>query len=130
MKSLNNHIQNFIVKRIKKPRKYNYYFYRWLVDAFYKQNDLVLLHTVFPWMRANNLEMLQYTDIFVIGKTIFIYTVRPGLWIGRHGQTIDSLKKLIKESETGHPEYADYKVELIEDNQTAHATPLRYYSYY
>lgn len=107
----------FLHKRITHPRKYDYYFYRWIIEKFAVNKDEMnkILVYLTAWMVIKEHESLhQYlSDIFVFDGRIYIYTRRPGLWIGKAGCIIDDLIHSINYND-GEKIY-DYHIELIED---------------
>ena len=54
---------------------------------------------------------MDFTDIFVVNKDVYIYTRTPGIWIGRGGENINKLEESFNRSNTGE----QYKIRIIED---------------
>lgn len=69
----------------------------------------------FFYFGKNSSVYTNITDVLVLGNTIYIYTKRPGLIIGKAGKDIDDLTKSINYSKDGKKLY-DYHINLIEDN--------------
>ena len=67
---------------------------------------------------------VQFNDIFVVGNIIYIYTLRPGYWIGKGGSEADRL--LVECNYNAEKEkVADYQlrfIELLNDAQSDIAT--------
>lgn len=66
-----------------------------------------------------------FTDIFVIDNYVYIQTPRPGLWIGKCGETIDAITR-----EINHGEKYDYEIKLLEDNTSPLYQIIRWASFY
>ena len=111
-------MKKFIIKHITHPEKYNYFFYRWLVSIFYPDKQSVKLIGVFLWLYHQNSRMIEFTDMFMIDNTIYIYTQRPSFWIGKGGCTMDSLYDYLNKDKDGKKIH-DYHIQIIEDLQSA-----------
>lgn len=61
--------------------------------------------------------MSQINELIVVGNTIFIYTGRPGIIIGKTGRCIDELERTINYDYYGGVRFVNhyYKISLIED---------------
>lgn len=71
------------------------------------------------WMYDNkyNLQKLPLNDIFVLDNKIYIYTFRPGLWIGKAGSTVYSCEDSINHNVDGVKVH-DYEIHFIEIHKT------------
>ena len=105
-------IVKFIDKRIVSPEKYNYFFYRWLISILSnKQVNKNLLSGLIGYFEKST-GNFPFTDIFVLGKKVYIYTIKPGVWIGKRGYRINDLKRYLNS-------YLEFdKIEIIEDKQS------------
>ena len=76
------------------------------------------------WIANNKYETLlpTLTDIYTSNNNVYIKTLRPGLWIGKAGMTIDSLTKYIRESQDN----PDIEINLVEEKGNL----VTFYSYY
>lgn len=80
------------------------------------------------WIVENGKDALLPTlsDIYTCLHTVYIRTIRPGLWIGKNGETIDSLISCLRKM------YPDINVELVENKRSlskvySHYTHLKNY---
>ena len=114
-------MKKFIIKYLRKHisgRSKNYYFWRWVASWFYnKENTEHILACISSYFYHNEKKfpLIDFTDIFVVNKDVYIYTRRPGLWIGLHGKNIDKLEESFNRDNTGE----QYKIRLIEDKISA-----------
>ena len=118
MKSL---VRKYIVKQFcksRRPSQEKYNFLRWLAEKVKdeKETDDVI-RTVAYFLSETRLN-IPFTDIFLVGKRVYIVTVRPGLWIGRKGETVDKLLKRINRRVDGTV-HSDYDVDFIEPKNSA-----------
>lgn len=56
----------------------------------------------------------QLTDILVLGNDVYLYTKRPGIWIGKFGSTLKSLEDRVNHNLDGERIH-DYSINIIED---------------
>lgn len=105
-------IRKYLKKHLKRENKY-YYFYRWFVSISKdKTQTKDMFYAVASWFskntdKVNLINNLQ--DIYVVDNVLYIVTLRPGLWIGKHGSIINSLIDHLKQ------ENPNIEVRLIED---------------
>ena len=59
----------------------------------------------------------QLTDILVLGNDVYLYTKRPGMWIGKSGSTLKSLEDRMNHNLDGERIH-DYKIHIIEDKDS------------
>lgn len=59
----------------------------------------------------------QLTDILVLGNDVYLYTKRPGIWIGKFGSTLKSLEDRMNHNLDGERIH-DYKINIIEDKDS------------
>ena len=59
----------------------------------------------------------QLTDIIVLGNDVYLYTRRPGMWIGKSGSTLKSLEDRMNHNLDG-VRIHDYKIHIIEDKDS------------
>lgn len=97
----------------------DYHFYRYIasfVESREKNKDI--RHSIASWMCDSRHEDLPFSDIFVLDDEIYIYTYRPGLWIGRGGKTIDDCLYHINHKVDG-TKYRKLNIHLIEAKDDA-----------
>ena len=130
---------NYIKKLIKRYLKKNltahpkhYYFLRWLADLVKdnKQTDNVCAG-IARWIYDTNENYLldKLNDLFVIDNNVYIYTYRPGLWIGKGGKTIDSLIHSLNYN-IYNVKTHDYKIQLIEIHKQPYSEVIGYAHFY
>ena len=112
---------NFIENRIVNPRKYNYLFYRWLLGLIIDKDETENVFFKIAYYLNNKREFLSYdfTDIFILNNNVYIYTTRPGLWIGKGGKEIDDLENCINYNYNGETKLHDYHIRIIEDTESS-----------
>ena len=59
----------------------------------------------------------QLTDILVLGNDVYLYTKRPGIWIGKFGSTLKSLEDRVNHNLDGDKIH-DYSINIIEDKDS------------
>ena len=94
-----------------------------VVDDKEKTKDV--LCSIADWMFENDYVKLPFNDIFVIDDEVYIYTLRPGLWIGKAGKTIDNCIYRINHKVDG-TKYRDLHINLIEARKNATAEIYNY----
>ena len=118
MKSL---VRKYIVKQFCKssrPSSEKYIFLRWLAEKTKDRKETnYVIRTIAYFLEETNL-ILPYTDIFLVGKRVYIVTVRPGLWIGKGGSVVNNLLKRINCGLDG-TKNSDYSVDFIEPKDSA-----------
>lgn len=80
-------------------------------------NDVCLFIGVWLIEKSQTLDTYQLTDIIVLGNDIYLYTKRPGIWIGKAGSTLESLEHRMNYSIYGE-RINDYKIHIIEDKDS------------
>ena len=110
-------IKKYLKKNLTGHPKKNYYFLRWLaslVETKYHTEYVSKMVAVFQHYDENH-RKFPFADSFVIDNTIYVYTLRPGLWIGKHGDTIEEIKKMINNTDNvgGYPSY-NFEISFIE----------------
>ena len=108
-------IRKYLKKHLNGHPKH-YYFMRWLADIVRdkKQTDDICAG-VARWMHDTDESRLlgHLNDLFVIDNRVYIYTYRPGLWIGRGGETTMSLEHSLNHDVNGEKIH-DYDIWFIE----------------
>lgn len=110
---------NFIENRIVNPRKYNYLFYRWLVGLIIDKDETENVFFKIAHYLNNKHEPYDFTDIFILNNNVYIYTRRPGYWIGKGGKEIDDLENCINYKCDGETKLHDYHIRIIEDTESS-----------
>lgn len=106
----------------------DYHFYRYMAYVIEsKEKNKDIRHSIASWMCHSRHEDLPFSDIFVLDDEIYIYTYRPGLWIGRGGKTIDDCLYHINHKVDG-TKYRDFKINLIESKNDALSEVYSYMS--
>ena len=59
----------------------------------------------------------QLTDILVLENDVYLYTKRPGIWIGKFGSTLKSLEDRVNHNLDGERIH-DYSINIIEDKDS------------
>lgn len=59
----------------------------------------------------------QLTDILVLENDVYLYTKRPGMWIGKSGSTLKSLEDRVNHNLDGEKIH-DYEINIIEDKDS------------
>lgn len=122
-------LQNFVNYNLKEELKKglsdiqnhmeDYHFYRYMAYVIEsKEKNKDIRYSIASWMCHSRHEDLPFNDIFVLDDEIYIYTYRPGLWIGRGGKTIDDCLYHINHKVDG-TKYRDLKINLIESKNDA-----------
>ena len=97
----------------------DYPLYRFLASWLEtRERNRDIRQSIASWMVLSRYEDLPFNDIFVIDDEVYIYTHRPGLWIGRGGRTIDDCLYHINHKIDG-TEYRQLKIHLIEAKNDA-----------
>ena len=108
-------IKNYLAKKLNVARPKNYAFLRWLVGFVEcKEDKENVLASIANWIYYGKHYGLPLTDLFVIDNTIYLYTMRPSLWIGKSGKTIDSCADSINYNIDGEKVH-DYQIQIMED---------------
>ena len=64
-----------------------------------------------------SLNTYQLTDILILENDVYLYTRRPGLWIGKSGSTLKSLEDRMNHNLDGDKIH-DYSINIIEDKDS------------
>ena len=64
-----------------------------------------------------SLNTYQLTDIIVLENDVYLYTKKPGWWIGKSGSTLKSLEDRMNHNLDGE-RINDYKIHIIEDKDS------------
>ena len=118
---MKNLVRKYLVKQISKSRRSSqkkYHFMRWLVEMTSDKSETESIIRTIAYFLEETKMSLPYTDIFLVGKRVCIVTVRPGLWIGRGGSTVNNLLKRINCSVDG-TKHSDYMIDFIEPKDSA-----------
>ena len=97
----------------------DYHLLRYLVSVV-EDADLTkdVRYSIASWMDSTNRTNYPFSDIFVVDNTVYVCTDRPGLWIGKGGETIDSLTDNLNTKVDG-TKYRDLQVKFIENTNDA-----------
>lgn len=116
-------LEKYLLKKIRhNNREYKrYLFLRWLAE-FVKKDDMET-SSVMCGIAAYIFEKYQrladkFSDVFIVGNKVFIVTTRPGMWIGKGGETINAIEKTLNVNRDGK-KVSNYEIELIEDVKSA-----------
>lgn len=92
----------------------DYHFLRYLVSIV-EDADLTkdVRYSIASWMFTTNRTNYPFSDIFVVDDIVYICTVRPGLWIGKGGETVDNLTNNLNTKVDG-TKYRNLRVQFIE----------------
>ena len=107
-------IRKYLINKFENRKLKRFYFLRWLVDIITNKSDLYfLLDCIALWMVKQKSIHLRFTDIFLVGNNLYVYTPNPGDWIGKGGKTIDDFETFINDT-LGEK----YRVNIIEDRDS------------
>lgn len=112
---------NFLESRIVNPKKHNYFFYRWLIELFIDKSETknVFFQIANYLTNQYSLSSYDFSDIFVLNNKVYIYTRKPGCWIGKGGKEITKLENCINYTYDGETKLHDYQVRIIEDRESS-----------
>ena len=80
-----------------------------------KESTQYVIDKIADYIRYENLDkVILFSDIFVLGDEVYILTVRPGIWIGKQGTTINELKTNLNVDVMGNLIHK-YHLNLIDD---------------
>jgi len=116
--NLKDEVKNALIYYIPNHME-DYHLYRHLatwIENSERSKDI--RHSIASWMVHSRHEDLPFNDIFVIDDEVYIYTYRPGLWIGKGGCTIDDCLYHINHKIDG-TEYRKLNIHLIEAKDDA-----------
>lgn len=122
-------IEKLVHRLLRKCRKnqLRYLFARLLAEIVKdkEKTNHVLISIANYFIRYHGGGIFQFNDIFVVGNIIYIYTLRPGYWIGKGGSEADRL--LVEcNYNTKMGKVADYQLRFIELLNDATADITRY----
>ena len=126
-KILKNWIKKYLKKHLNVHPK-NYYFLRWLADMGKNEKQMDdICAGVARWMYDTDESNLlgHLNDLFVVDNNVYIVTFRPGLWIGKSGQTVESLKHSLNYNIDGE-KINDYDIRFIEVHKQPYSEVLSY----
>ena len=132
---MKNLIKNQIKKYLKKhlgTHPKHYYFLRWLADIVKDSNQLNdVCAGVARWMYDTNESNLlgHLNDLFVVDDNVYIYTFRPGLWIGKHGSICESLEHSLNHN-VNDEKIHNYKIRFIEIHKKPYSEIMGYAHFY
>ena len=89
-------------------------FVRWIIEVVSdkkKQKDV--LSSISSYL-YNKDAKLPFTDVFLVGNTVCVFTKRPGLWIGKGGQTQEEIINKLNNNVDGK-KIADYDLFILCD---------------
>lgn len=116
-------ISAYLIKYLAKHYKIDknnktYWFVRWLAELIKDDTTTTsVLINVATFINDNTFLYNMYSDVYVIDNTVVLVTNRPGMWIGKGGETIDSLKELIESTL-----HQNVSIRLVEEVTTAKTT--------
>lgn len=106
-------IKEKIIWKVLRPKKYNYIIWRGIIELLYmrnknKERTKECISMMGTWATGKITlkgkeksegywgAVEQIIDAFCIDNTLYVYTRRPGLLIGKYGKTIDDLKDFLE----------------------------------
>ena len=112
-------IRNYIKKQIRKVRgnKRSFYFLRWLADIVKNEEDTKHVCSTIGSFLFEEHETYPFLDVFVVDDMVYIYTHRPGYWIGKGGETVNKLIYKLNHNVDGDQIY-DFKLSFVEPKGT------------
>ena len=111
-------IKNYLKRHLNCSHPKNYYFLRFLSEMVKDDNSNNLVFAGIARFMSGNGVNLPFSDIFVIDNIIYVYTLRPGLWIGRGGETIKKIENEINYNIEGQ-KIDTYSIQLLEEFKNA-----------
>ena len=114
-------IKKYLKSKLQGSHPKHYHFLRWLAECVKdaKKTDNALSGIAYYFME-NKSNYLQYNDIFVIDDIIYVYTRRPGLWIGKGGETVHAIEHRINYNLDGKKFY-NFEIHFLENVHEADA---------
>lgn len=85
---IKNQIKKYLTKKFDCSHPKHYHFLRWLASLVMDNEEVknVCMSIAYWMLNTKHDNLLIYThDIMVIDNNVYIYTYRPGLWIGKAG---------------------------------------------
>ena len=120
-KILKKYLKKYLKKNLKCHPEKNYFFLRWLVE-FVNDVDAVkyFCRAAAVYERNNDRGFkADFNDIFIIDDDIYIYTHRPGLWIGSRGCIVEDLREIFIENYNTKRDYVIHFIEDVCDTSTS-----------
>ena len=118
-------IKKYLKKRLTGHPKH-YHFLRWLVELVIdKEQNNDVCCSIARWMYDTRHSDLPFHDIFTIDNNVYIYTYRPGLWIGNYGSIVEDCQKSINHNIYGDKIH-DYEIRFIEVFKTPYTVVFSY----
>lgn len=117
---LQRFIKRYLKKKLNCSSPEDYHFLRWLAEHTKDEKATKnVLSDIALFMFKNNTD-IPFTDIFVVDENIYVYTVRPGLWIGKAGHIMDEILHYINYDSSDN-NVSNYKIQLLENTKGAEA---------
>ena len=120
-------VEKFVHRLLRNCRKNmkRYLFARWIAELIkdqQKTTDVVMTFARY-FIQYNNGVSYEFEDVFVVGDTIYIDTMRPGYWIGKGGQNADTLIDMLNHNINGE-KINNFSIRFIEhmDSNKHHIT--------
>lgn len=129
---IKNQIKKYLTKKFNCSHPKHYYFLRWLASLVMDNEEVKdVCASIAYWMYTTKHETLMaYThDILVIDNKVYIYTYRPGLWIGKAGCIVYDCEHSINHN-INDEKIHDYKIHFIETHKTPWTELYGSYSMY
>ena len=117
---IKNQIKKYLTKKFNCSHPKHYYFLRWLASLVMDSKEVKnVCMSIAHWMyNTKHDNLIMYThDIMVINNKVYIYTYRPGLWIGKAGSVVDDCEHSINHN-INDQKIHDYKIHFIENHKT------------
>lgn len=111
-------IKGYLKRHLNSAHPKNYYFLRFLSEMVKDDNSNNRVFAGIARFMSNNGINLPFSDIFVIDNIIYVYTLRPGIWIGRGGKTMDKIENEINYGTEGQRLH-NYSIRLLEEYKNA-----------
>jgi UDP-2,3-diacylglucosamine pyrophosphatase LpxH len=126
MKNLIEKLIHRLLKGCRRSEK-RYFFARLLAELIKDENKTnnvaILLANYF--LEYNHGEKFQFNDIFVVGDIIYIYTLRPGYWIGKGGSVADDILNKLNFNREGQ-RMGNFELRFIEQLKSTPSSITRY----
>lgn len=129
---IKNQIKKYLTKKFNCSHPKHYYFLRWLADIVMDKDEVKnVCASIAYWIyNTKHDDLIALThDILVINNKVYIYTYRPGLWIGKAGCTVYDCQDSINHNIDGEKIH-DYKIYFIEGHKTPWTELYGYYKFH
>lgn len=118
--------KNYIIKHFNnKKEKRDFYFLRWLSEINKNEKDTNYVCNKIAKFIHNKNTNLPFLDIFVVDDNVFIYTPRPGKWLGEKACMIDELQHMLNYNTDG-VQVHDFQLRIIEPENTNYNTVMNF----